>query len=54
MTFKLELHNHKIIKEAFESISRIVDEVTLICDSEGIHLSALDRSHITFCNMELS
>lgn len=53
MTFKLELTDYKIFKDAFESINRIIDEVVLTCDSEGIHLSALDRSHITFVNMEL-
>lgn len=54
MTFKLELSNNKIFKDIFESISNIIDEVVLECDSEGIRLKALDRSHITFVNMELT
>lgn len=53
MVFKLELINNKIFKTIFESITKIIDEVTLICDSDGIHLSALDRSHITFVELEL-
>jgi len=51
--FKLQLTNYGIIKSAFESISKIVDEITIICDSEGIRINALDRSHITFILMDL-
>lgn len=54
MTFHVETVNYKIIKEAFESITRIVDEIVLTCDSEGIHLRSLDRSHITFITLELN
>ena len=53
MTFKLELTDNGIIKNSFESISRIVDEITLTPDSEGLHLRALDRSHITFVTLDL-
>ena len=53
MTFELELSNNKIFKDIFKSISNIVDEVVLECDSEGMRLNALDRSHITFINLEL-
>lgn len=52
MTFKLELSNNKIFKDAFESIRKIIDEVVIECDSEGMRLRALDRSHITFVNLE--
>ena len=52
MTFKLELSNNKVFKDAFESIRKIIDEVTIECDSEGMRLKALDRSHITFVNLE--
>ena len=51
--FKLQITNYGIIKSAFESISKIVDEITIICDSEGIRINALDRSHITFILMDL-
>ena len=54
MTFKIELTNHKTIKNAFESIEKIVDEITLTADKEGIHLRSLDKSHITFIMMELN
>ena len=54
MTFKIELINHKVIKNAFESISKIVNEITLTADKEGIHLRSLDKSHITFITMELN
>lgn len=53
MTFHIELTNHKTLKEAFESISRIVDEIALEFDSEAMHLRALDRSHIIFITMDL-
>ena len=54
MTFKIELINHKTLKNAFESIEKIVDEITLTADKEGIHLRSLDKSHITFIMMELN
>ena len=53
MTFKLELSDNKIFKDAFSGIRKIIDEVVIECDSEGMRLKALDRSHITFVNMEL-
>ena len=52
MTFKLELSDNKIFKDAFNSIRKIIDEAIIECDSEGMRLKALDRSHITFVNME--
>ena len=51
--FQLTLSDNSIFKNAFESISKIVDEITLTADSEGVHLRALDRSHITFITLEL-
>lgn len=51
--FKLELTDHKLIKNAFESISHIVDEITLTADSEALHLKCLSRDHITFITMDL-
>lgn len=51
--FKLELTDNSIFKSAFDSISSIVDEITLTADSEALHLRCLDRSHITFITMEL-
>ena len=52
--FKLELTDNNIFKNAFDSISSIVDEVTLTADSEALHLKCLDKSHITFITLELS
>ena len=51
--FKLELTDNSIFKSAFDSISSIVDEITLTADSEALHLRCLDRSHITFIIMDL-
>lgn len=51
--FELMLSNTDIIKEAFNSISKIVDEVVCTVDSEGFRLSAMDRSHICFVFLEL-
>ena len=56
MTFKIELINHgavSILKSAFESIEKIVDEITLVADSDGLHLNTLDKSHITFITLDL-
>lgn len=51
--FRLELSQNNIFKNAFESISRIVDEVTMTADSEALHLKCLSRDHITFVTMDL-
>lgn len=53
MTFKLELSDNAIFKTVFDSIASIIDEVTIIFDSEGMRLNALDGSHITFVTLEL-
>ena len=51
--FKIELNNSSIFKEAFDSISRIVDEVKIEINSEGFRVNALDRSHIVFVGLDL-
>ena len=53
MAFNLTLTDNKIFKTSFESIAKIIDEVTLTADTEGIRLRALDRSHITFVALDL-
>lgn len=53
MAFKIELSDTKIFKSAFEAISTIVDEIICVIDSEGFRVSALDRSHISFVNLDL-
>ena len=50
---KLELLDNKIFKEAFDSISKIVDEVVCDVDSEGFHVTAIDRSHVCFVELNL-
>lgn len=50
---ELTLYNNNIMKDLFDAISTIVDEVSLECDSEGMRLRALDRSHISFVGMDL-
>ena len=50
---KLELCNPGIFKDAFDGISHIVDEVELQFHQEtGMKLCALDKSHITFIELE--
>lgn len=53
MAFKIELSDTKIFKSAFEAISTIVDEIICVIDSEGFRVTALDRSHISFVNLDL-
>lgn len=50
---KMELLDNKIFKDAFESISRIVDEVVCKVDSDGFRVNAIDRSHICFVSLDL-
>ena len=49
---KLESYNPSILKDTFEAIGHIVDECELTCTSEGITINALDKSHITFIQLE--
>lgn len=49
----LELTDNIILKDCFETVGKIIDEIILECDSEGMRLRALDRSHITFVEMDL-
>jgi|GEM_PF-194273 len=51
--FKAELNDPNILKTSFDAISSIVDEVQIQIDSEGIRLSTIDMSHITFVHLEL-
>lgn len=51
--FHVEISNHKIIKNAFESISHIVDEITITADSEAMHLKCLSRDHTQFILLDL-
>lgn len=50
---RLKLAENKILKDCFDTIATIIDELVLECDGEGLRLRALDRSHITFVGMEL-
>ena len=49
---KLELSNVKIVKDCLETVCLIIDELTFECDNDGIRLRALDKSHITFIDLE--
>ena len=51
--FRLVLSDIKMFKTSFEAISTIVDEVVCVIDSEGFRVTAMDRSHIVFCNLDL-
>ena len=49
----VELCNPGVFKDAFDSISKIVDDVQLEFNQDtGMSLCALDKSHITFINLE--
>lgn len=49
---RFEISNNKIIKDCLETICIIIDELVFEADSEGIRLRALDKSHISFIDME--
>jgi proliferating cell nuclear antigen len=49
---KFEISNNRIIKDCLETICIIIDELVFEADSEGIRLRALDKSHITFIDLE--
>ena len=49
---KFEIANNKIIRDCLETVCLIIDELVFECDAEGIRLRALDKSHISFIDME--
>ena len=49
---RLETYNPSILKDTFDAISHIIDECELTCTTEGITINALDKSHITFIQLE--
>ena len=51
--FEIELSDTSMFKAAFEAISTIVDEIICVIDTEGFRVTALDRSHISFVNLDL-
>ena len=51
--FKIVLSDNSLFKEAFESISHIIDEIVCIIDSEGFRVNAIDRGHICFVSFNL-
>lgn len=51
---KLELIDHSVFKDSFDSVSRIVDDVTCTIDENGFHMNAIDRSHVCFVSLELA
>ena len=52
-SFNIILNDINVFKEAFESISTIVDEVICHIDNEGFRVNAIDRSHICFVSLDL-
>lgn len=51
--FNIELSDTELFKTSFEAISSIIDETSIVIDSEGFRVRALDRSHISFVNLML-
>ena len=49
---KFELANNKIVKDCLETVCIIIDELCFEADSDGLRLRALDKSHISFIDME--
>lgn len=50
---KLVLNNNKQFKQVFEVISNITDEIRIECDTDGLRLRALSRSHIEYVSLDL-
>jgi len=51
--FKVVMETPRILKNIFGSVNSIVDEVRIKADEKGLHMVALDRSHITFVEMNI-
>lgn len=51
--FKAEIKNIRALTSIFDGASKIVDEIQIETDSEGLRARALDRSHISFISFNL-
>ena len=49
---RFEISNNKIVKDCLETVCIIIDELCFEADSDGLRLRALDKSHISFIDME--
>ena len=47
-----ELNNISLFRSCFDAISRIVDEAQLRIDYTGLKITGIDKSKITFLNLE--
>lgn len=54
MIVKAVFDDPKIFKTVFESISRFITEVEMVFTSEGLKVSALDKSHVIFVVLEIN
>ena len=43
-----------IFKSSFEAISKIVNEIEMEVDSDGIRVNAIDPSHVTFVHLDIN
>ena len=48
---RIELYNPGILKDTFETIGHIIDEAQLNFTENGLTIQALDKSHITFIQL---
>lgn len=51
---KIILNDINILKSPFEAITKIVHEIHMEIDSEGIRADAIDSSHVTFVHLNIS
>lgn len=47
-----ELNNISLFRSCFDAISRIVDEAQIRIDYTGLKITSIDKSKITFLNLE--
>ena len=52
--FKIKLEDISLLKESFQSISGLVNDVQIEIDDDGLRVSAIDTSHITFIHLSLN
>lgn len=51
---RFELEDWKIFKKIFENTFKIVDEIVVKCDSDGLNFTGIDRGHICFFEGNIS
>lgn len=51
--FEARLVQGHLLKKVLDSVKDLLDQATWDCDEEGLHLQAMDNSHVSLVSVKL-